>query len=88
VQKDCQERKLNVLDAVDRNRWRKLIKDVDDQERCEWMNVSSGTGSPETKGHKWLSLPPPKKEVMFLVRSVCLFVGLFVCLSVGFLANL
>ena len=30
------------------------------------------------------SLPPPKKEVMFLVRSVCLFV----CLSVGLLANL
>ena len=29
-------------------------------------------------------LPPPKKEVMFLVRSVCLFV----CLSVGLLANL
>jgi len=29
-------------------------------------------------------LPPPKKKVMFLVRSVCLFV----CLSVGLLANL
>jgi len=29
-------------------------------------------------------LPPPKKEVMFLVWSVCLFV----CLSVGLLANL
>jgi len=29
-------------------------------------------------------LPPLKKEVMFLVRSVCLFV----CLSVGLLANL
>ena len=29
-------------------------------------------------------LPPSKKEVMFLVRSVCLFV----CLSVGLLANL
>ena len=27
-------------------------------------------------------LPPPKKEVMFLVRSVCLLVCLFVCLSV------
>jgi len=33
-------------------------------------------------------LPPLKKEVMFLVRSVCLFVCLFVCLSVGLLANL
>ena len=29
---------------------------------------------------KWL--PPPKKEVMFLVRSVCLFVCLSACLSV------
>jgi len=40
----------------------------------------------------FLLLPPPKKEVMFLVRSVCLFVRLFVCLSVclsvGLLANL
>jgi len=27
-------------------------------------------------------LPPPKKEVMFLVWSVCLFVCLSVCLSV------
>jgi len=27
-------------------------------------------------------LSPPKKEVMFLVRSVCLFVCLSVCLSV------
>ena len=28
---------------------------VDEQERCEWVNVSSGTGSPGqswTKGHK------------------------------------
>jgi len=34
--------------------------------------------------HCYPFLPPPKKEVMFLVRSVCLFV----CLSVGLLANL
>jgi len=28
---------------------------IDDQDRCEWMNVFSGTGSPgssRTKGHK------------------------------------
>ena len=28
---------------------------VDDEDRCEWVNVSSGTGSPGeswTKGHK------------------------------------
>jgi len=28
VQKDCQARKLNRKDAVDRSRWMKLIKDV------------------------------------------------------------
>jgi len=27
VQKDCQARKLNKEDAMDRSRWRKLIKD-------------------------------------------------------------
>ena len=28
VEKDCQARKLNKEDAVDRSRWRNLIKDV------------------------------------------------------------
>jgi len=28
AEKDCQARKLNKEDAVDRNKWRKLIKDV------------------------------------------------------------
>jgi len=28
VEKDCQSRKLNTEDAVDRSKWRKLIKDV------------------------------------------------------------
>jgi len=28
VEKDCQARKLNTGDAVDRSKWRKLIKDV------------------------------------------------------------
>jgi len=27
VQKDCQTRKLNIEDAIDRNMWRKQIKD-------------------------------------------------------------
>ena len=31
---------------MDRSRWKKLIKDYDDQDGCEWMNVSSGTGLP------------------------------------------
>ena len=45
VQKVCQACKLNREDAMDYSRWRKLIKD-DDQDRREWVNVSSGTGSP------------------------------------------
>jgi len=28
VEKDCQTYKFNKEDAIDRNRWRKLIKDV------------------------------------------------------------
>jgi len=28
VEKDCQARTLNKEDAIDRSRWRKLIKDV------------------------------------------------------------
>jgi len=38
-----------------RGRWRKMIRMVDEQEGCEWMDVSSGTGSPgksRTKGRK------------------------------------
>ena len=46
VQRDCQVRGLSRNDAMVRGRWRKLIRMVDEQE-CEWMNVSSGTGSPE-----------------------------------------
>ena len=38
------------MDAMVQGRWRKLIRTVDEQERCEWMNVSSGTGSP---GQTW-----------------------------------
>ena len=40
---------------MDFSRWRKLTKMVDDQERCKWVNVSSGTGSPRQspiKGRK------------------------------------
>jgi len=33
-------------DAMDRNRWRKQIGMIDDHDACEWVNVSSGTGSP------------------------------------------
>jgi len=32
---------------MDRCRWRKQIGMIDDHDECEWVNVSSGTGSPE-----------------------------------------
>ena len=38
--------KLNREDDMDRSRWRKQIRMVDDQDRCELVNVSSGIGSP------------------------------------------
>ena len=43
VQRDCQVRGLSKDDAMVRGRWRKMIRMVDEQ---EWMDVSSGTGSP------------------------------------------
>ena len=46
VEKECQTRKPNTEDAMDRSRWRKLIKVSDDQDGCEWVNVSCGTGPP------------------------------------------
>jgi len=45
VEKDCRARGLNREDAMDRSRWRKQIG-IDDHHECEWVNVSSGTGSP------------------------------------------
>ena len=46
VQRDCQVRGLSSDDAMVHGRWRKLISMVDGQDGYEWMNVSSGTGSP------------------------------------------
>jgi len=43
VQKDCQARNLNREDAMDRGKWKKLIKIDQDG---GWVSVSSGTGSP------------------------------------------
>jgi len=43
-------RGLNTEDAMDCSRWGKQIRMIDDHDQCEWVNVSSGTGSP------WLSL--------------------------------
>ena len=38
--------KLNREDAMEGNRWRKQIRDEVEGARCEWLNVSSDTGSP------------------------------------------
>ena len=46
VQRDCQVCGLSRDDAMVRGTWRKMIRMVDKQEGCEWMDVSSGTGSP------------------------------------------
>ena len=47
MQKDCQARKLNSEKAMEwivvyGGSWKRMI---DDQDRCELVNVSSGTGS-------------------------------------------
>jgi len=46
VEKACRARGLNTEDAMDHSRWRKQIGMIDDHDECEWVNVSSGTGSP------------------------------------------
>ena len=43
---DCQVCVLSKDDAMVRGRGTKMIRMVDEQEGCEWMDVSSGTGSP------------------------------------------
>ena len=50
VEKGCKARGLNREDAIDRSRWRKQIGMIDDHDECEWVNVSSGTGSPGLSG--------------------------------------
>ena len=45
VEKDCRTCGLKREDATDRSRWRKRIGMIDDHDECEWVNVSSGTGS-------------------------------------------
>ena len=51
VQRDCQVRGLSTDDAMVSGRWRKMIRMVDEQEGCEWMDVSSGTIDPD-KGQR------------------------------------
>ena len=55
VQRDCHVCGLSRDDAMVCGRWRKVIRMVDEQEGCEWMNDSYGTGSTgetRTKGRK------------------------------------
>jgi len=40
VEKDCKACRLNREDAIDRSRWRKQTGMIDDNDRCEWVNVS------------------------------------------------
>ena len=44
MEKDCKACRLNRKDAMDYSRWRKQMGMIDDHD--EWVNVSSGTGSP------------------------------------------
>ena len=46
MEEDCKERGLNREDAMDHSRLRKRIGMIDNHDDCEWVNVSSGTGSP------------------------------------------
>ena len=43
---DCKSHGLNREDAMDCSRWRNQMEIFDDHDGCEWVNVSSGTGSP------------------------------------------
>ena len=37
---------IDTIMCVGSSKWRKLIRMSDDQDGCEWVNVSSGTGLP------------------------------------------
>ena len=43
-----------------RSRWRKQIGMIDDYDECEWVNVSSGTGSVGLSGQ----IPQRRKMVV------------------------
>ena len=72
--RDCQVRVLSQDDAMVRGRWRKMITMVDEQEGCEWMNVSSGTGYPGRPGQKGgcdvSGEPVFSQSLLFLLLSV------------------
>ena len=66
VEKDCRAGGLNTEDAMDRSRWRKQLGMIDENDECEWVNVSSGTGSP------WLSRTNSTEPQKRLCVCVCL----------------
>jgi len=61
VEKNCQVRGLNREDAMDRK------GTTDDHDRCEWVNVSSGTGSP---GLFWTKSKEPLNGCMCVLCVV------------------
>ena len=67
MEKDCRARGLNTEDAMVRSRWRKQIGMIDDHNECEWVNVSSGTGSPGCPGQ----IPQSRKTVVCVCNIFC-----------------
>ena len=68
LDKDCQARKLNKEDAMDRSKWRKLIKDSDDspgpkavKQLCvfEDLTTSNSKQPPSECSSFWLSIGIP-----------------------------
>ena len=67
VREDCQARKMNKVDAIDRCKWRKMIEDVR-WSGWVWVSVSSGTGLPGLSRTK-------------AVKRLCVCVCVCVCVT-------
>jgi len=69
----CCEKNTKVSTNIyTQRRWRKQIGTIDDHNECEWVNVSSGTGSPgqsQTKGHKMV-VAVPGQPVWILLKQM------------------
>jgi len=70
VEKDCHVCGLNRKDAMDHSRWIKQIWMIDDHDKCEWANVSSGTGSPGLSRTKSIEL---QNSCMCVCVCVCVW---------------
>jgi len=78
VAKDCKARGLNREDTMDCIRWRKQMGIFDDHGGCEWVNASSGTGSPGFRGKSGpalaISMPADSANVLAIEKpdeTVC-----------------